>query len=207
MCVYVCVCASEITFQTISTYPSLQGSVLFTYEHWPLGDMQVSVVHGLPSLHDLEAPLQPPWKHVSLSVQLSPSSQGTLLKRYKHRPSTASQLSSVQLFESSQSPAPLHVLILHRFTSNSGERGREGERMEGRNHAEDSDSEHMRNSTMITRQNKSPRKHIPWSRAICLLTTLRDVMHNIGGLHVFGHSICRTPCEHRASIGVIFVVC
>jgi hypothetical protein len=77
--------------------PSLQPAVLLTKAQTPVAPLQLSLVHGLPSLHDLAGPgTQAPPLQASFWVQALASSQLPVLLAKTHAPATALQLSVVQ---------------------------------------------------------------------------------------------------------------
>lgn len=112
----------------VHALPSSHGALLLAYTQ-PLAGSQLSSVQTLWSSHSSGAPgAQNPSAQVSFVVQALPSSQGAVLSVCTH-PFSGSQLSSVQVFPSSQFGAGpptqiplLHVsLVVHASSSSHGD--------------------------------------------------------------------------------------
>ena len=90
---------------SVHELPSSHASVLGVNTQ-PLAMLQLSSVHGLPSVHARIAPgLQAPPAHVSLVVQTLPSVQAAVLLLWV-QPATVSHASSVQILPSAQLGEP-----------------------------------------------------------------------------------------------------
>jgi hypothetical protein len=107
----------------VQALPSSQAAVLFVKTH-PVARVQVSVVHGLLSLHTTPVPPHTPPLHTSPVVHGLPSSQGWVLFVWTH-PLPGLQLSVVQTLLSSQTvgvpgwqlPPPHASPVVHAFPS------------------------------------------------------------------------------------------
>jgi hypothetical protein len=95
----------EHTSPVVQAFPSLHGAVLLVKTH-PVANVQVSVVHGLLSLHTIPTPLHTPPRQTSPIVHGLPSSQGLMLLTWTH-PLAGLQLSVVQTLLSLQSSVPV----------------------------------------------------------------------------------------------------